>query len=362
MKISIGAVLLTLLFFAAVPAFGGDWNPRLAAQYLDSRQKQWFSWPPALASGVPCVSCHTGVPYLLARPALRLELGETTPTLYEAVLLDGLRATVVKSEAKDLFPGVKGRLADQVFGAQTVLSTLLLAMDDAPRGALTPETEKAFERMWSTQLRDGREKGAWYWSDFNLDPWETPNAVYYGAALAALATGIAPAHYQTRSAIQPNVAALVSYLRDEQRAQPLHNRLILLWASAKLNHLLPPAERQVILEDVWHKQQADGGWTLESLGPWPKHSEAPPSNGSNSYATGLVAFTFQQAGVPRSDPRMSRAVAWLEAHQDPQSGSWPAESMNKRHEAGSIAAQFMQDAASGFATLALLPSAHTAKK
>ena len=363
MRVSTGAhVALFLTFFAVLRAFPADWNPRLAAQYLDARQKQWFAWPPATASGVPCVSCHTGLPYLLARPALRLALGENAPTLYEAVLLDGLRATVVKTEAKDLFQGVKGRLADQVFGAQTVLTALLLATDDAPRGALTPETEKAFERMWSTQIRDGRDKGAWYWSDFDLDPWETPNAAYYGAALGALATGSAPANYQARPEIRENVAALVSYLRGASQAQPLHNRLILLWASAKLHHLQAPAERQVVLEDAWRKQQADGGWTLESLGPWRSHKDAPPASGSNSYATGLVAFTLQQAGVRRSDPRMSRALAWLEAHQDQASGFWAAESMNKRHEAGSMPAQFMRDAATGYATLALLPDERAAKK
>jgi squalene-hopene/tetraprenyl-beta-curcumene cyclase len=364
MKISMATHRLAaaVLIFATMPALCADWNPRLAAQYLDSRQKQWFAWPPAAASGVTCVSCHTGLPYLLARPALRLALGETEPTLYEAVLLDGLRATIVKTEAKDLFPGVQGRLADQVYGAQVVLSTLLLAFDDAPRGRLTPETEKAFERMWSTQIRDGRSKGSWNWSDFNLDPWETPNAAYYGAALAALATGIAPGHYQARPEIRENVAALVSYLRNAQLAQPLHNRLILLWASAKLHHLLPAAERRVVFEDVWRKQQADGGWTLDSLGPWREHSDAPPGEGSNSYATALVAFTLEQAGVHRSDARMSRALAWLETNQDRQSGSWAAESMNKRHEAGSMAAQFMRDAATGYAALALLPAEHTTKK
>jgi squalene-hopene/tetraprenyl-beta-curcumene cyclase len=364
MSISIGAYRLGVgtLVFVAMPAFCGDWNPRLAAQYLDSRQKQWFAWPPAGASGVPCVSCHTGLPYLLARPALRQALGETGPTLYEAVLLDGLRATIVKTEAKDLFPGVKGRLADQVYGAQVVLSTLLLAFDDAPRGSLTPEGEKAFERMWSTQIREGRAKGSWNWSDFNLDPWETPNASFYGAALAALATGIAPANYQARPQIRENVAELVSYLRNAQQGQPLHNRLILLWASAKLYHVLAPAERQVILEDVWRKQQADGGWTLEALGPWRAHPDAPPASGSNSYATGLVAFTLEQAGVHRSDAPMSRALAWLEAHQDRQSGSWAAESMNRRHEAGSMPAQFMSDAATSYATLALLPGEQTTKK
>jgi squalene-hopene/tetraprenyl-beta-curcumene cyclase len=60
---------------AAIPGFAADWNPRLAAKYLDSRQKEWIAWPPAMASGVACVSCHTGMPYLLARPALRKALG-----------------------------------------------------------------------------------------------------------------------------------------------------------------------------------------------------------------------------------------------------------------------------------------------
>ena len=350
------------LALAALPAFCGDWNARLAAQYLDSRQKDWLAWPPANASGVACVSCHTGVPYLLARPALRAALGETAPTLYEAVLLDGLRATVVKTNAKDLFRDVKGIRADQVFGAQSVLTALLLAMDDAQRGQLTPEGEKAFERMWSLQIRDGKSKGGWYWSDFDLDPWETPESAYYGAALAALATGIAPAQYQARREIRENVAQLTAYLRAARSTQPLHNQLILLWASHKLSGLLPQADRDAVMDEVWRKQQADGGWTLESLGPWRKRPDAPPATGSNSYATGMAAFTLQQAGARRSDARMSRALAWLEAHQDQQSGYWAAESMNKPHDAGSMPALFMRDAATGFASLALLQGEHRQAK
>jgi len=347
--------IAALLALAATPAPCGDWSARLAAQYLDSRQKDWFAWPAANASGIPCVSCHTGVPYLLARPALRQALGETAPTLYEAVLLDGLRATVIKTNAKDLFRDVKGPLADQVFGAQAILTALLLSMDDAQRGnRLTPEGEKAFERMWSLQVRDGKAKGGWHWSDFDLDPWETAEAAYYGASLAALATGVAPAHYQARPEIRENVEALTAYLRAAQSTQPLHNQLILLWASLQLSGLLPEPDRNAVVNEVWRKQQADGGWTLESLGPWRKHPEAPPATGSNSYATGLAAFTLEQAGVRRSDARMSRALAWLEAHQDPQSGYWAAESMNKPHDAGSMPAQFMRDAATGFASLALL--------
>ncbi len=88
--------------------------------------------------------------------------------------------------------------------------------------------------MWSIQLKSGPDEGAWLWSDFDLDPWETKDSPYYGAALGALATGLAPGDYQSRPEIQRNVAALTAYLRAEQRNTPLHNRLFLLWASSKL--------------------------------------------------------------------------------------------------------------------------------
>ena len=201
-----------------------------------------------------------------------------------------------------------------------------------------------FERLWSLQMEDG----AWAWFSLNLDPWEMPESRFYGAALAALAVGNAPAANPDR------VALLTSYLRREQETQPLHNRLILLWAAAKLPQALPEPLRQRLLDEVWRKQQPDGGWTMESLGPWKPHSDAPLTIGSNSYATALSAFVLQQAGVTRSHRGLERALDWLRTHQDPQSGAWAADSMNKHFEPGSMPIQFMQDAATGFAVLALL--------
>jgi|SRR5579871_278662 len=332
----------------------GEWNPKKAAAFLDARQQAWVTWPRANQSGVPCVSCHTGMPYLLARPALRRTLGEKVPTLYEDVLLDGLRATVMRTDAADLFKGLKGPIVDQVYGAQVVLAAVMLANDDAPRGRLSPEGEKALERMWSAQVQSGSLKGAWQWSDFDLDPWETKEAAFYGAALGALATGVAPAGYQARPELQAQISDLKSFLRGAQSGQPLHNRLFLLWAAANLRELMTDAERGAMVEEVKRKQEPDGGWTLTSLGGWKPRPDAPPAAGSNSYATGVVAYTLEQAGVMRSDPPLARALDWLQAKQDAETGSWKAESMNHHHEAGSMAAQFMSDAATGFATLALL--------
>jgi len=127
-----------------------------------------------------------------------------------------------------------------------------------------------------------------------------------------------------------------------------------LWASAKLRDLLPDSDRQAILAEIWKKQQPDGGWTLESLGPWKQREKAPPQTGSNAYATALISYVVEQAGVKRSDVGLTRALGWLKTHQDSQTGFWAAESMNHKHDAGSMPEKFMSDAATGYATAALL--------
>jgi len=84
--------ILVAFMVAAASGLAADWNVGAATAYLDSRQKEWFAWPVANKQGTPCLSCHTGLPYLLARPALRHALSESGPTEYETGLLDSLRS------------------------------------------------------------------------------------------------------------------------------------------------------------------------------------------------------------------------------------------------------------------------------
>ena len=102
--------LLTLvaLLVATTSTLSAEWSPEAAARYLDGRQKEWFSWKPAMSADGPCVSCHTGMTYLLARPALRRRLKESQPTMYEVGLLDRLRAKVGEKPAG----GAAGRRDD----------------------------------------------------------------------------------------------------------------------------------------------------------------------------------------------------------------------------------------------------------
>ena len=170
--------------------------------------------------------------------------------------------------------------------------------------------------------------------------------------------GHAPAAYRNGPEVRERVAALAAYLHREQQHQPLHNRLLLLWAAAEWPDLLPDPARKALSAEIQMKQAADGGWTLNSLGPFGKHPHAPPAVDSNSYATGFAAFVLQQAGVLRSDAGVVRALAWLQAHQDAKTGAWLAASMNKVY-ADPMPAHFMCDAATAFAVLALSDGAAT---
>ena len=109
-----------------------------------------------------------------------------------------------------------------------------------------------------------------------------------------------------------------------------------------------------MLRQLWAAQSPDGGWTTAALGPWSKHDDAPPDAGSNAYATAWAAFTARQSGVGCTDTGLQRAMDWLKRHQDPATGAWTAVSMNKVYPAGSMQSKFMTDAASGYATAALI--------
>jgi len=151
-------------------ADGEKWSPALAAKYLDARQEAWSSWPRAASPNGPCVSCHTGMTYLLARPQLRRLLREPSPTVFET----SLRARLALRAGAAPAAGIQT--------VETIFAAMFLQDDEARR--------KTFDQLWAVQKTDGPLKGGWQWIDANLDPWETPPQFRYGAALAALAMAV----------------------------------------------------------------------------------------------------------------------------------------------------------------------------
>ena len=346
-----------------------SWDARAAAAYLDQRQGWWESWPKAARDhGTVCVSCHTAVPYALARPALGALLHEEDAPAAESRLLADVVTRVREWNTVKPFYGdttSDGRTkALQSRGTEAVLNALILASRDERSGTVSPEARQAFANMFALQQSDGDEAGSWPWLDFGLRPWESSTAAYFGAALAAVAVGIEPRQYAGARQIQPNVNRLRAYLRDHldqplwrrllRRDDPrLFNRAMLLWASASLPGLATRDEQRSMIEELWRAQAPDGAWALTSLGSWHSDASTEDDAAGDGLATGLVADALEAAGTSPNDPRLAWALAWLARHQDTSTGMWRGWSLNKQRDLRSNVGKFMSDAATGYAVLAL---------
>jgi squalene-hopene/tetraprenyl-beta-curcumene cyclase len=133
----------------------------------------------------------------------------------------------------------------------------------------------------------------------------------------------------------------------------LINQVVLLWASAKLPGLLDKEEKQRFTAELFHRQQADGGWSLATLGTFKRRDKTAEETRSDGYATGLTVYALQQAGLSRNKPEVQKAVVWLEQNQNQALGLWPGYSLNKQRDPGTDVGKFMSDAATGYAVLAL---------
>jgi squalene-hopene/tetraprenyl-beta-curcumene cyclase len=67
---------------------------------------------------------------------------------------------------------------------------------------------------------------------------------------------------------------------------------------------------------------------------------------SDGYATGIAVFVTRQAGLPASDARLQRGLAWLKSHQR-ASGRWytPSQAWHTQH--------LIANAGTAYAVLAL---------
>jgi squalene-hopene/tetraprenyl-beta-curcumene cyclase len=333
------------------------WNVQQAASYLDNRLEWWLKWPNAARDhDTACVSCHTAVPYALARPSLRSALGETGPSATERKLHDNvLKRVRLWKDVAPFYPDQTVGLpkTSESRGTEAILNALILSTRDSKAGTLSDDTRLAFDNLWALQFRKGDLTGAWAWLNFHLEPWESTGAAYYGATLAAIAVGAAPGNYAANPEIQTQLALLSNYLRRGATSEPDFNRVMLLWASSTLPALLTPDQQRDIGDAVLSKQQDDGGWTMSTLGSWKRSDSSAPDSNSDGYATGLVLMTLQRSGLSKDDARIRKGLAWLVQHQDAASGMWSSSSLNKQRDPASDIGKFMSDVATAYAVLAL---------
>lgn len=336
----------------------------------------WFDKATKVKTGegkTACISCHTVVPYLLARPALRKAMRVNNPTPQEVKLLAAIAQRVDGYDGQEpLYGGQSGPSR----GTEAVLNALILALEDARqnREQASEPTRKAFQQLWENQRPDG----AWDWLNLAAEPDESADARYYGAALAAVAVGAAPGLVKGKEeSVARHIDKLRAYLNGQYAGQNLYNRVWALLASSRLPGLLSAEQRQGLLAELRANQNEDGGWSLHGLGPWRWSKTTPPFAPpgkpdvsllakSDGYATGLIVFVLRQAGLPSEDPSLKKATDWLKANQKEfQVNShrwrlWRAHSLNHDHENGGARGEpwnrmVMSDMATAFAVLALLP-------
>lgn len=388
MRLAITVVVTTLLMGLTArgavpqgaPAERTGWDREGAARYLDERMDAWFANAKKLQTGqrkTACVSCHLTVPYVLSRSVLRQAMHVSSATPQEVRLIEEATWRVETYDAHEPLYASNEKKKTESRGTEAVLNALILARADAEqkRQDASEPTRKALRRLWETQRSDG----AWDWLDAGLEPFESVDAAYYGAALAALAIGTAPA----LSASQATDAAvgidkLRGYLKEKYPAQSLFNRAWVLLASARLKDLLTGEQREALITELESRQRDDGGWSLETLGPWRWDKPAAPFRApgtldasllakSDGYATGLIVYTLREAGLPVDHPAVRKGLRWLRANQqDVQVGqqmrpAWRAHSLNFDREHGGdkgepVRRMFMSDSATAFAVLALAGS------
>lgn len=330
---------------------------KAAAAYLDARAEWWAAWPNAARDrGTFCISCHTTLPYALARPALRAPLGERQPAAAETRIFDNLLLRARNwRDIEPFYPDQTRGIpkTSESRAIEAVMNAVVLSRRDARSGHLSDDTRTALGVMWALQMKTGPNNGAWTWLNFNYEPWESPNSPYFGASLAAIAVGSAPDGYAASPDIQDRLKALRGYFERQHAAVSLHNQLMGLWASGRMPDLLTPPHRQATIDAVFALQHADGGWSTSSLGAYQRVDKTANETKPDGYATALVTLALQEAGLARTEPHLVKGLDWLRRNQDRATGRWTATSLNKQRDPESDIGKFMSDAATAYAVLAL---------
>lgn len=275
-----------------------DFSVEKAAHYLDRSALTW-------QKKKKCATCHTNMAYLFARPAL----GET-PDSGE-----------VRRFYED-YPGVRWdrKPPTEQQGFWTIVVGAGLTFNDLQTtGKLSDVSRSVLDLMWTVQRADG----GWRWPDCDYAPLEIDD--HYGVTLAAVIVGLAPDDYAKTGAAVEGLNQLRSYLQNNP-PKSLHHRLMIAWASKRIDGIAGKRDRDAALEELLALQLEDGGWSTSGfLNDWKdlEQEEGRPlqTGVSDGYGTGFAMILSRELSLPAEDPRLQKAVKWVQTNQR-ESGKW----------------------------------------
>ena len=324
--------------------------------YLDSREVWWQSWDRTQKDHGTAVRLlpHSS-PFALARPVLRNDLNEQEPGAAEQAMLASIRKRV------RMWNEVQPFYSDAVYGAgkevesrnaESVLNAVILPSYDARHGHLSETTRTAFDNAWALQSKTGPDAGAWVWQNFDYTPWESKESQYHWAALMADGRRQRAGQLSQRSENRRQSRRLCTAICA---ATMMHNRCSTKSSCSGLRRNFPicslrPAQ-SICSPNFTDCSAKTAAGASSDLGTWQRRDKTPLETQPDGYATGIITLALEENHI--ANAHVQRGVAWLDANQDKTTGAWPAWSLNKNRDLKSNVGQFMSDAATGYAVLAL---------
>lgn len=255
----------------------------LANTYLDEAARRWRKQE-------KCMTCHTTVYYLMARPRnadgtapevvtkIR-ELADRRRQIFESGDNPCLPERASPRETSDgTCPLASGdtpndaRLFEVCFREEVALTAGLVLNDAASKaGSLSPEAEAALNLMWEHQLPEG----SWTW--FIPDGWP-PFEIkdrYHGATVAAVAaaTAIRELGYQPMGQAETGWPRLQTYLQTTA-PRNLHSKAMIVWVVTLAPSLMVPDTQlsgetiAAHVHDLLAAQDSEGWWSQDRMNDW----------------------------------------------------------------------------------------------
>lgn len=288
----------------------------LALNYLEHGAQAWNTQR-------KCVTCHTNGIYMTVRPALSDKLGKPTESVRQFFV-----DTLAQLEKVEI-----DKLKQSTRPAQVIYTAAGLAeWDKHVSRELSPETDRALKLMFSIQNPNGTWGTLDCWPPYESD-------AFHEATVAAMAMAAAPGWLSTLKdeALIARVELLKKYLRTESPPHD-YSRVLLLWTAARVPDLIDQSQQAALVEMIWKHQRPDGGWSIRTFAApeaWGKGNRADrlkaepdvANPASDGHQTGLAVIVLRESGVPADDPRLKRAVGWLQSNQR-ASGRWWTKSLN----------------------------------